>query len=64
LFDRKAIILKVEEGMGYVGEIGSSKYRGAGYEDRGKKPVSQTPVKLPPPVKVPPPPTQSSSPKQ
>ena len=50
--------------MGYVGEIGSSRYRGAGHEDRGKKNPAQVPVKLPPPVKVPPPPAQTSSPKQ
>jgi hypothetical protein len=50
--------------MGYVGQIGSSKYRGADHFERGAKPAPRVPVKLPPPVKVPPPPTQGSSPKQ
>ncbi len=50
--------------MGYLGEIGSSRYKGPGYDDRGKKLDPSTPVKLPPPVKVPPPPAQSSAPKQ
>ena len=50
--------------MGYVGEIGSSKYRGADNVERGAKPAPKAPVNLPPPVKVPPPLTQKNSPKQ
>jgi hypothetical protein len=50
--------------MGYVGQIGSSKYVNPDATDRGVKPAQRVPVKLPLPVKVPPPPTQSNSPKQ
>jgi len=50
--------------MGYVGQIGSSKYVSPNEIEKGVKPAPKAPVNLPPPVRVPPPPTQSNSPKQ
>lgn len=49
--------------MGYVGQIGSSRYVGTTRTQDGIKRAAKVPVKLPPPVKVPPP-TQSNSAKK
>lgn len=47
--------------MGYVGEIGSSKFVPPDTTEYGIKPAPKAPIRLPQPVKVPPPPAPPNS---